>query len=176
MRGIEERSSADSVAVLSEPSSGLTMVGHFARFNEWTEIDSALDGRFMERIAPGAFARTFKNERAGVRVLFNHGRDPSIGNKVLGPIVDLREDERGGYFQVPLLDTSYTRDLIPALEEGLYGSSFRFRVMRESIDAKPARSSYNPDALPERTLREVKLFELGPVTFPAYAGATAGLS
>jgi phage head maturation protease len=48
--------------------------------------------------------------------------------------------------------------------------------MRESIDERPARSSYNPEALPERTLREVKLFELGSVTFPAYAGATAGLS
>jgi hypothetical protein len=52
----------------------------------------------------------------------------------------------------------------------LYGSSFRFRVMRESIDAKPARSSYNPEQLPERPIREARLFEFGPVTFHAYAG------
>jgi phage head maturation protease len=63
MRGIEERSSAGGVAVLSEPSTGMTMVGHFARFNQWTEIDSAFEGRFMQRIAPGAFVRTFKNDR-----------------------------------------------------------------------------------------------------------------
>jgi hypothetical protein len=49
-------------------------------------------------------------------------------------------------------------------------------LARQSIDEKPARSSYNPEALPERTLRGVKLFELGPVTFPAYAGATAQLA
>lgn len=85
------------------------------------------------------------------------------------------QDDRGAYFEVPLLDSSYNRDLIPALERGLYGSSFRFRVMRVSIDERSARSSYNPEALPERTLREVKLFKLGPGTFPAYAGATAGL-
>jgi phage head maturation protease len=54
--------------------------------------------------------------------------------------------------------------------------SFWFRVMREAIDPKPLRSSYNPGALPERTVREVKLFEFGPVTFPAYAAATVTLA
>jgi hypothetical protein len=28
------------------------LAGHFARFEEWTEIDSIWEGRFMERIAP----------------------------------------------------------------------------------------------------------------------------
>jgi len=32
------------------------------------------------------------------------------------------------------------------------------------------------EALPERTIREAKLYEFGPVTFPTYAGATAGLA
>jgi hypothetical protein len=38
--------------------------------------------------------------------------------------------------------------------------------MREAIDPKPSRSSHNLKALPERTVREVKLFEFGSVTFP----------
>ena len=109
----------------SDPSTGTTLRGHFAVFNQWTTIDSLLEGRFVERIAPGAF-RQAERDHSGVRVLFNHGRDPSIGDKVLGPIQTLREDARGAYFEVPLLDTSYTGDLIPALEAGLYGSSFRF--------------------------------------------------
>jgi hypothetical protein len=48
--------------------------------------------------------------------------------------------------------------------------------MRESLDERPAPSSYNPEALPERTVHEGRLYEFGRVTFPAYAGATAGLS
>jgi len=37
------------------------------------------------------------------------------------------------------------------------------------------RSTWNPDALPERTIRSAQVFEFGPVTFPAYVGATAGI-
>jgi HK97 family phage prohead protease len=150
-----------------------TMAGRFAVFNEWTEIDSVWEGRFMERIAPGAFLRTFAEDRDRMRVLFNHGRDPHIGDKVLGPLVTLREDERGAYYEVPLLDTSYNRDLLPGLQAGQYGASFRFTVDHDEVDERPPPSAFNPQGLPERTIRQARVYELGPVTWPAYQGATA---
>lgn len=154
-----------------------TMVGHFARFNEWTRIESTFEGTFMERIAPGAFSRTIKNNLDRVRVLFQHGRDPQIGDKPLGPIEAIREDDDGAWYEVPLLDTSYNRDLLPGLRAGLYGASFRFSIPdgKDDWNMKPAKSPHNPDGLPERTIREARLMEFGPVTFPAYAGATAGV-
>ena len=152
-----------------------TMFGHFAVFNQWTEISSLWEGNFMERIAPGSFEKTFKENRQSIRTTFQHGRDPVAGDKVLGSIDELKEDEVGAYYEVPLLDTSYNRDILPGLEEGLYGSSFRFRVMREEIIEEPKASDENPKGLPERTIREVQVFEFGPVTFPAYADATAGV-
>jgi HK97 family phage prohead protease len=151
------------------------MTGHFAVFDRWTEIDSVWEGQFMERIAPGAFRKTFQENRQNMRVLFQHGKDPAIGDKVLGPIAELREDDQGAYYEVPLLDTSYNRDLLPGLEAGLYGASFRFSVMKESMNQKPTRSDENPAGIPERTVQEVALREFGPVTFPAYADATAGI-
>lgn len=151
------------------------MQGYLARFNQWTEIDSEWEGHFLERIAPGAFKKTIAENRTRMKVLFNHGRDPTVGDKVLGKIEELREDETGAYFVVPLLDTSYNRDLIPGLRAGLYGSSFRFRTIKDRFDKHPRRSAHNPDGLPERTLTEVRLHEFGPVSFPAYEGATAGL-
>jgi HK97 family phage prohead protease len=121
-----------------------TLTGHFAVFNRWTEINSVLEGHFMERLAKGSLAKTIKDRGDRIRVLFNHGTDHQVGDKVLGPIEELEEDEVGGRYSVPLLDTSYNRDLIPGLQAGLYGSSFRFRVIRESVDKKPARSQHNP--------------------------------
>jgi hypothetical protein len=152
-----------------------TMAGHFAVFNTWTEINSNFEGNFLERIAPGAFGKTFVENRNSIRVLFQHGRDPVVGDKPLGPIITLREDARGAAYEVTLLDTTYNRDLLPALEAGLYGASFRFAVMQEEHRKSPGASDYNPKGLPERTIRAARVFEFGPVTFPAYAGATAGV-
>ena len=154
---------------------GRSMTGHFAVFNQWTEIDSVFEGRFLERLAPGAFTRTFKNNRDGMRVLFQHGRDPVVGNKPLGPIQTLEEDDHGARYEVDLLDTSYNRDLLPGLENNLYGASFRFRVLQQDVVKKPEASDQNPDGIPERTIQEAQVMEFGPVTFPAYAGATAGV-
>ena len=152
-----------------------TLTGHFAVFNEWTKIDSAYEGTFMERVAPGAFSKTFAEGAGKIRVLFQHGKDPHIGDKVLGMPGVLEEDAVGARYEVPLFDTTYNRDLLPGLRAGAYGSSFRFRVTREDMVRSPKATGRNPDALPERTIREAEVMEFGPVTFPAYAGATAGI-
>jgi len=149
--------------------------GHFSAFNRWYEIDS-WEGRFLERIAPGAFKKTMAENRSKMRVLFDHGMDPQLGNKPLGPIRELREDDIGAYYEVPLIDTDYNRNfVIPALEAGLLGASFRFRTIRDEWNDQPGRSDHNPKGIPERTVTEAAVPEFGPVTFPASQAATAGV-
>jgi HK97 family phage prohead protease len=147
----------------------------FSPVNEWAEINSMWEGKFMERFAPGSWKKTISDNARKIRSLFQHGMDPQVGDKPLGPISLLEENDRGGYGEVPLLDTSYNRDLLPGLKAGLYGASHRFSVMREEIVDEPDPSDTNPHGLPERTIKEARLMEFGPVTFPAYAGATAGV-
>jgi hypothetical protein len=54
---LEVRESLPQVRLRSAANGGMpTLVGHFASFNEWTEIRSTVEGHFMERIAPGATA------------------------------------------------------------------------------------------------------------------------
>lgn len=163
--GVEVRESADS--------GGPVLYGHFARFNEWTKIESAYEGRFMERIAPGAFARTIEQSASQMRVLLNHGND-SLGQQVLGKIRSLREDSEGAAYEVDLFE-SVPPLVMEGLRKGAYGASFRFKVNRDSFDQRPPKSDYNPDGLPERTITEAQVREFGPVTFPAYEGATAGV-
>lgn len=153
-----------------------TLHGYLAVFNEWTEINS-WEGRFLERLAPGAFKKTLREFGSRVKILFNHGFDPAIGDKPLGKPSVLKEDERGLYVEVPLDDTSYNRDLVASLRSGaLDGMSFRFSVGREEWADPEKKSAANPNMLPERTIREVaRLYEGGPVTFPAYEATTAGV-
>jgi phage head maturation protease len=57
----QSRSSPGLVAQIRSDS-GLSsgrpvLYGYFAKWDEWAENNSSFEGHFMERIAPGAFAR-----------------------------------------------------------------------------------------------------------------------
>lgn len=147
------------------------MRGRFSTFDDPYEVNSFIEGRFLESIAPSAFQRTVAESRNQMKVLYDHGQDPSIGNKVLGPIDELGDDAR---YTVPLFDTSYNRDLAPGLVAGVYGSSFRFQVIADEWNHEPARSKGNPEGIPERVITEARVYEFGPVTFPANPKATVG--
>jgi HK97 family phage prohead protease len=77
----------------------------------------------MERIAPGAFAHRIANDRRRIKVLFQHGRDPQIGDKPLGPIRTLREDETGAFYEVRLLDAPCVDELLPAHHDRTHSQS-----------------------------------------------------
>lgn len=164
-RGLELREATDD-------ADGPIMFGHFARFGEWARIDSFFEGTFMERIAPGAFKKTFRENPP--KVLFQHGKDPEMGMRPLGSVVRLMEDEEGAYHETRLLE-GIPRVILEGLRAGLYGASFQFRVIREDWNEKPRPSDHNPEGIPERTLKEIAVPEFGPVTFGAYSGATTGL-
>ena len=51
------------------------LVGHFAKFNEWTEISSWYEGEFLERLKPGTFANTIKQHIGQMKVQYDHGHD-----------------------------------------------------------------------------------------------------
>lgn len=166
---------ADDAAEYRASSDGRDILrGHFAVWNQWTEINSRYEGHFLERIAPGAFDASLAH-RAPV-VLFQHGADPTIGMKPLGDLTKVSGDERGMAYEVALHDASYVNDLKPALRSGM-GASFKFSIDDggEHVEHPRRSSDYNPDALPERTVTKATLYEFGPVTFPAYEGATAGM-
>jgi HK97 family phage prohead protease len=168
--GIELRHDGDGTDGLG------TLVLRFSRFNVWYEVDSLWEGLFLERTKPGSFKQTIREDRDQMRVLFNHGMDFQLGDKVLGPIDDLREEPDSPVGEVPLFDTTYNRDLLPGLKAGVYGSSMRMRVLEEKWDDEPKTSADNPKGIPERTILRVRVLEFGPVTFPANPDASAEMA
>ncbi len=159
----------------SDDSDSSTLVGMPVVFDTFTEING-WEGHFMERIGPRALTKTMEQHRDQVKVLFNHGIDPSIGQKPLGVPDVMRVTREGLWTETPLDPTSYNEDLAVSIRSGaIDGMSFQFTVQRDTWDDEPGISDGNPNGLPERTIKELRLFEFGPVTFPAYAASTAGV-
>lgn len=146
--------------------------GYGAVFDQWATIADR-SGEYLERVARGAFRQATSNPNS-VKILFGHGRDSMMGERPLGPVTMLREDEYGLAYTCELLPTWSARELLPGLQAGLYGSSYRFSIDREDYNTRAGRSAHNPQGLPERTILEASVFECGPCTWPAFDGATAG--
>jgi HK97 family phage prohead protease len=145
----------------------------FSPFETWYEINSMFEGQFLEQTVRGAFAKTMRESGAGVKVQFDHGHDTAVGSRVLAYPEELREDADSAVLEGDLFDTTYNRDLLPGLKAGAYGSSFRFQVIKDEWNDEPGTGPHNPKGLPERTIKEVRLFEAGPVVFPANPEATS---
>jgi HK97 family phage prohead protease len=124
----------------SEGDAGPVLFGHFARFNEWTEIRSAWEGNFMERFVPRAFTKTLSERGNNLKVLFQHGQDPEVGDKPIAAINSVREDDEGAFYEARLFD-GLPPLVLDGLRAGQYGASFRFSVVREEINDSPERSS-----------------------------------
>lgn len=164
---------------------GLTLEGYAAVFDTPTRINS-WEGMFDEQIARGAFKKSIRETTPVLQ--FDHGRHPMVGSIPLGSIETLREDAQGLFVKAQLHDNWLVKPVRDAIASGsVDGMSFRFGVVKDEWrDAKgnlitdPAELerliwASDPKNVPLRTLREVKVPELGPVVFPAYASTSVGV-
>jgi HK97 family phage prohead protease len=137
---------------------GNTLVGYASMF----DAPSHDLGGFTEYVARGAFTKTLK-DGADVRLLIDHEGAPLARTK--SNTMRLVEDERGLRVEADL-DPSNPRaaEIISALKRGdMNQMSFAFRVIRDEWSKDRAT----------RTLKEVRLFDVSVVTFPAYEATIA---
>jgi hypothetical protein len=121
-----------------------TLFGHFAVFNRWTEIDSFWEGHFLERIASRRVQEDVPRAAAEGALPARHG--PAGRRQAVRRAPEtLSEDDQGAYYEVPLLDTSYNRDLDPGLRPACTARAFRFSVMREEWVDEPGVSERQPE-------------------------------
>ncbi|WP_043466519.1 HK97 family phage prohead protease [Kitasatospora sp. MBT66] len=161
----EIRTSLSSFEIRSaDDGTGPVMVGYAAKFNTRSQDL----GGFVETIAPGTFSRAIE-EAHDVRALINHDPNLVIGRTVAGTL-RLIQDEIGLRYEVDLPDTSAGRDLSESLRRGdISQSSFGFRVL-------DADWSLDTDGRDLRTIRDLALFDVSPVTYPAYLDTDSGLA
>lgn len=118
-------------------------------------------GGFREKIDPGAFAKSIEND--DIRALYNHDANYILGRNKAGTLI-LAEDDKGLAIEIDPPDTSYARDLMASIErKDITQMSFGFVTIRDAW-------AYNENSKKEviRTLQEVRLYDVSPVTYPAY--------
>lgn len=142
--------------------------GHAAVFNSdsLALFENGVDKPFVERISPGAFARTLR-ETPDILALWSHQYESPIGRTP--NTLALHEDSKGLASRVSLIDTTLCRDALASCRAGhVRGWSFGFIARRTRwIRGK------DQDV---RILDDVDLFEVSPTASPAYPGTDLAAS
>ena len=133
------------------------LVGYAATFNA-----SSRDlGGFTESIRPGAFKRSLA-EADHILALYDHDHRSILGRCGAGTL-NLKEDEKGLYFEIDTPPTSVGQDLTVLVRRGdIAGASFGFQVPKGG-DVWSERDGY-----PHRELIDVDLHEITITANPAY--------
>ena len=132
------------------------IAGYGALFN----VETYAVGNFSEKIAKGAFQKSIKHD--DVRCLFNHDQNLVLG-RVKSKTLTLQEDDKGLRYKVEPPETQWAKDLLVSIKRGdVSQNSFGFEIVKETWERRS-------NGMNVRVLEEVKLFDVSPVTFPAYS-------
>lgn len=149
-------------------------VGHAAVFNQRTAIGNPLTWGFYEEIAPGAFTKTL--DEGDARYLVDHYTHLVVSRVSAGSL-RLSQDQVGLAVDSDLDQRlSYVADLVVNLENrNVTGMSFGFRTVKDDWQTITVSTSEGDMDAELRIIREVQLYEVSAVTFPAYEGTDAAL-
>lgn len=125
----------------------------------------------VERIQPGAFDKAVG--RDDVRALQNHDPRLLLGRSVAGTL-SLTLARHGLDYTIDTPETSAGKDTVIALQRGdMTGSSFAFRVAAGGQNWAEEKTA-DGIMVYVRNVTDTELFDVGPVTYPAYSATSAG--
>lgn len=135
---------------------GPIIEGYFAVFNSDYEIWPGA----IEQVAPGAFTSALGGD---IRALADHDTRIVLGRTTAGTL-ELREDDRGLYGVIKINpEDQEAMNLYHRVQRGdVTQCSFGFDIVAEDYE-------HRPDGSDLWTIRDMVLYEVSVVTFPAYA-------
>lgn len=136
------------------------IIGYAVR---WDQLSHPIYGMFQERFKRGAFAASLINP--DVYAAWQHDAREILG-RTPGTLL-VAEDDIGLRYEIT--PPSWAEKYVETIERGdVRGSSFIFRSTKEEWDET------NED-MPIRSVIEAELYEVSPVTSPAYPQSTVGV-
>lgn len=165
MTGAKEiRQVTTQIELRSDGESNEIIEGYALKFDKWSDDL----GWFREKLASESLEKT---DMSNVTALFNHNESQILGRS--GINLELDVDNIGLRFKVKPTDTSYSRDLMENIRQGVINQcSFAFTVSREQ-DSEEWRENLE-SGIYERTIKNIdKLYDVSVVTTPAYPDTEA---
>jgi hypothetical protein len=156
-----ERRANEGIKLRMTDGAAPVLTGYAAVFGK-----RSLDlGGFVEVIRKGAFSRSL-SDGADVLALAHHDPTRPLARRSAGTLT-LTEDDTGLRVDITLGDTSTARDVLADIKaRNILGMSFGFATRED----KWTRGTNTDPTL--RELLDVDLFEVSPVTWPAYPDTT----
>lgn len=136
--------------------------GYFIRFNQETN----LYGNVYEQISPDSIPDDIGSQ--DIRALFNHDTAKVLGRTTSGTL-ELRKDALGIYGKVKIneQDTEALNIYSRVMRGDISSASFGFFLNAQDIKERD-------DETVHITIRDIELFEVSVVTFPAYPQTEIG--
>lgn len=120
-------------------------------------------GGFKETIKPGAFRRAIE-EKQDVKALWNHDSGVVLGRTTSGTL-RIAEDDKGLAIEIDLPNTTAAADLRELIARGdVDQMSFAFITRLDEWTERIVDGRMSV----VRELQDVDLYDVSPVTFPAY--------
>lgn len=153
----------------NESGGGIFFEGYASIFNT---PDS-----YKDIILPGAFKKTIKEKgpkedpkkgivKSGIKALWQHNPDWPFGLPVV-----MNEDSTGLFHRTQVSATKENEDRLTYMEDTVVdGESIGFITLDSDWDEED-----EDDYWPTRYIKEVDLWEISPVTFPAHSDAVTSL-
>lgn len=114
---------------------------------------------FTEEIDRAGITKALQDPNLDVASLWNHDTSKPLGRNP--DSLELKEDEIGLFTRTKPTNTSYARDLIENIKAGVVRQmSFGFWPVAEQLD--------DSGVVPHFIVKEFRLFDISPVTFPFY--------
>ena len=148
--------------------------GYAAKFKTRSENLGSSDYQFFEIIEPGAFDDVLLDD---VRALFNHDASAILARSKGGiGSLSLGVDATGLWYEFEAPDTQAGRDLMTSLKRGdVDQSSFSFTVNKDGQKWEETRDGEGPQVFTRTITKVSRLYDVSPVTYPAYPDATVAL-
>lgn len=156
--GRERRFIASGVSVrASKRGDGIGLLSGYAAKYGKSSVDL---GGFLEVLAPGCFRSVMADD---CRCLFDHRSEAILGRTTAGTL-ELVDDDEGLSFNCDLPDTSAGRDVRTSIKRrDITGCSFAFTVAEDGDTW-----DFNSAVAVRTIVRIARLYDVGPVTYPAY--------